>query len=83
MPDPEGPTMATSSPSSTRRSTPAEGDDGRVGGVLLYHLDELEDRRLGGGLSDREQGRHRHDAGTWTSVPALMPGPLIWTSVLS
>ena len=51
-----------------------QGHDGRVAGVLLHHVDQLEDRCRRGVLAERDGDGH--DDGTWTRAPALMPAPL-------
>ena len=61
-----------------------QGHDRRVAGVLLDHVDQLEDRRRRGRpASTRVRDGQGHDDGTSTRVPAVMPDPLIWTRVLS
>ena len=82
MPDPDGPTMATSSPWSIRRSTPARAT---TGGSPGYSLTTSTSSRTGAGGAaslDGDRDGHGHDDGTSTRVPALMPAPLTWTRVL-
>ncbi len=80
LPDPDGPTMATSSPWSIAQVDAGQGHDRGVAGVLLHHVDQLEDRRRGMRLGREREGRVRddqgHDDGTWTRMPTLMPEPL-------
>ena len=74
LPDPDGPTMATSSPWSMRRSTPARAT---TGGSPGYSLTTSTSSRTGAGAASsagREDG-DGHDEGTSTRVPAVMPGP--------
>ena len=63
-----------------------QGHDRGVAGVLLHHVDQLEDRRRRMRLGRKREGRVRddqsHDDGTWTRMPALMPEPLTWTRLL-
>ena len=79
--------MATSSPWSIAQVDAGQGHDRGVPGVLLHHVDQLEDRRLGRRLGRKREGRVRenqtHDDGTWTRMPALMPEPLTWTKLLA
>ena len=56
LPDPEGPTMATSSPSSIAQVDAGQGHDRGVAGVLLDHVDQLEDRRLALGAGPEAGG---------------------------
>ena len=74
--------MATSSPCVDPQVDAGEGHDRRVAGVLLDHVDQLQDRRPRGDLADGDRDREGHDDGTSTRVPAVMPDPLTWTRVL-
>jgi hypothetical protein len=62
---------------------PGQGDHRGVAGVLLHHVDQLEDRcrRLRSDLKGRGRvgDNQSHGDGTWTRVPTLMPEPLTWT----
>ena len=63
-----------------------QGHDRWIAGILLDHVDQLEDRRGGMRLDREGQRRVRdgqgHDDGTWTRMPTLMPEPLTWTRLL-
>ena len=81
MPDPDGPTMATSSPWSIRRLTPARAT---TGGSPGYSFTTSASSRTGAGAGvgpGRDRDRLGHGDGTSTRVPAVMPDPLTWTRV--
>ena len=64
-----------------------QGHDRGVPGVLLHHVDQLEDRhhcmRLGRKREGRVRENHTHDDGTSTRMPAPIPEPLTWTRLLA
>ena len=62
LPDPDGPTIATSSPAPTAKLTPSQRRHRRLAAVALRHLVELQHRR-----------RCAHEAGTTTRWPAARP----------
>ena len=80
LPDPEGPTMATSSPGSIRRLTPARATTGGSPGYSLTTSTSSSTGQRRPTFAGRDG--HGHEDGTSTRVPAVRPAPLTWTRVL-
>ena len=84
LPEPDGPTIAVSSPCCDFQRHGVEGAHRRLAGILLDDVDELQApearRAVAGAGGTRRRGEAPHD-GTTTSVSALR-SPSTWTKPL-